>query len=169
MINLTQEIYYEYIDDVTVEIFNQYKWALSRLGINFDQEILEKIVYCSSNLEGCFQAFCGWVLRLQENGEKLGKETLRETLLKALKENWQPTDFQKQIIKKYQYLFTESQYFFWEKAKEILGYALREELIADILENGIIIYRENINLNNLSPENLEKLTNFKNYLSDFRD
>ena len=167
MINLKEEIYYEYIDDIKVEIFNKYKWALIRLGINFDREILEAIVYCPSNLENVFKAFCAWVLWLKNKGEKPESEILKETLLKALNDGWTPFKFQEKFLQKYQDLFINSQDFFWQQAQKYLGNELRNKLIADILENGTIIYHNNINFHNLSEEDLDNLSEFKIYIANF--
>ena len=167
MIDLREVIYYEEIEDIIVEIFNQYQWALSRFGMNFDQEILETIIYCERDLESSLQAFCGWVLTLKEKGETLEQEVLRETFLKAIKEHWQPTFYQQKMLKKYQDILIKPQDFYWQKAQEFLGDQLRNDLIIDITSNGVILYRENVNLNRLSEEDLNKLTEFKNYLTNF--
>lgn len=167
MINLKEIIFYEEIDDLTVEIFNQYKWALIRLGINFDQEILETIVYCCHNLEDSLKAFCAWAFWLKNRGEKLDPEILKQTLLKALQEHWQPFDFQEQFIIKYQNYFQSPQNLFWQKAAEILGDELRNNLIRDILEDGKIIFQENFSFNNLTDQDLENLANLKEYIANF--
>ncbi len=58
-INLRLEIDYEYVLDETVTIFNRYKWALQRIGVQLaprssheltrPQSLLEAIVYCPAN------------------------------------------------------------------------------------------------------------------------
>ena len=100
MIDLRKAVYYEYIDDGVVEIFDKYKWGLRRLGVNFSQELLETIVYCSRNLETTLMAFCSWVLWLKSRGEKPNSDILSETLINALKSEigWIPYDYQKDFL-----------------------------------------------------------------------
>ena len=158
MINLRKIINYEYVDDSIVEIFDDYKWGLIRLGIKFDQELLEAIVYCPANLEDTFRAFSAWVLWLRNKGEKPDEEILKLTLLNALRNGgWIPFDFQENLINQYQHIFDSPQDLYWKAAKEDLGYELRNKLISDIKEDGTIIFRENTNIDLQDKSKIEKL------------
>ena len=159
MINLRQAIYYEFVDDTTVEIFDKYKWGLRRLGINFSQELLETIVYCPQNLESTLRAFCAWVLWLQNQGEKLDKEMLAETLINVLKseQGWVPFDSQEEFLKQHSDILDSPQELIWREAGNILGYELRNKLISDISENGKIMFRRNLHLNDEEYHQIEVL------------
>lgn len=143
MIDLRKEIYYEIIDDTIVAIFDRYKWGLIRLGVKFDQDILEAIAYCPMNLEDSLKAFCAWVLWLKSQGEKLESEVLKQNILDAIDQYWIPYDFQRKFLTKHNYIFDNPQDIIWKKAGEILGNELRNQIITHILTDGTIIFREN--------------------------
>ncbi|MGK7955693.1 MAG: hypothetical protein AB4063_10600 [Crocosphaera sp.] len=157
MIDLRKAIYYEYIDDGIVEVFDKYKWGLRRLGINFSQELLETIVYCPQNLENTFMAFCSWVLWLKSQGEKTYSESLSDTLIKALKSDsgWIPYDYQKDFLSQHLDILEPPQVSLWKTAKKQLGEGLRNRVIADISEEGELIFKPNILLRDEEKEKIE--------------
>ena len=161
MINLEKAIPYETIDSNTIAVFNRYKWALMYLGIKFDQEILEAIVY-SIDLENSLRAFCGWTLSLKENNKQPNSETSKQNLIESIKEQWIPSVFQEQILRQYQHILESPRDKIWKKASQILGKELRDTSIVDILENGTILFRENIS-NGINPEEIEKIKELKLY------
>ncbi|WP_035798270.1 hypothetical protein [Crocosphaera chwakensis] len=164
MINLRQAVFYEYVDDGVIEIFDRYKWGLRRLGVNFSQDLLETIIYCSHNLENTLMAFCSWVLWLKSKGEKTNPEILSETLIQALKSDrgWIPYDYQKDFLEQNLDLLESPQVFLWKVAEQQLGESLRNRAIADISEEGKIIFHPNITL---TDEEKEKIEEFKVYIN----
>jgi hypothetical protein len=74
MIGLRKLVYYEFIDDETVEVFDRYKLGLEALGVNFTEEVGEIIIAYSYNLENSLRAFCAWILSKKEDGVKFTKE-----------------------------------------------------------------------------------------------
>lgn len=163
MINLRTAIYYEYVDDSVVEIFDKYKWGLRRLGINFSQELLETIVYCPHNLENTLIAFCSWVLWLKSQGEKTNSQILSDTLVQALKSDkgWIPYEYQKNFLEQHLDILKSPQLSLWKTAKKQLGEELRNRAIADISEEGYLILKPNILL---TDEEKEKIEDFKVYI-----
>ncbi|WP_323291131.1 hypothetical protein [Crocosphaera sp. XPORK-15E] len=159
MINLRNAIYYEYVDDVTVEIFDKYKWGLRRLGVDFSQELLETIVYCSQNLESTLIAFCAWVLWLKTQGEITNNEVLLETLINALRsENgWIPSESQKRFLNQNLDILESPKTSIWKQAGKQLGDTLRNRVIADISDEGDIIFKPNIILNEEEKQKIEAL------------
>ncbi|MGK7962379.1 hypothetical protein [Crocosphaera sp.] len=165
MIDLRKAVYYEYIDDGVVEIFDTYKWGLRRLGVNFSQELLETIVYCPHNLENTLMAFCSWVLWLKSKGEKTYSDNLSDTLIKALKSDngWIPYDYQKDFLQQHLDILESPRISLWKTAGIELGEGLRNRVIANISEEGELIFHTNILL---TDEEREKIEVFKVYIND---
>lgn len=163
MINLRKAVYYEYIDDIVVEIFDKYKWGLRRLGVNFSQELLETIVYCSYNLESTLMAFCSWALWLKSQGEKPDPDVLSYTLIEALRsqDGWIPYEYQKNFLQQHLDILDSPKNSLWKAAAKQLGEDFRNRVIADISEQGNIIFMDNIVL---TEEEKEKIDAFKIYL-----
>ncbi len=163
MIDLRKAIYYEYVDDCIVEIFDKYKWGLRRLGVNFSQDLLEAIVYCPQNLETTLMAFCSWVLWLKSQGEKTYPDSLSETLIKALKSDsgWIPYDYQKDFLQQHLDILESPQVSLWKAAEKQLGQGLRNRVIADISDEGELIFKPNVLL---TDEEKEKIECFKVYI-----
>ena len=165
MIDLREAVYYEYIDDIVVEIFDKYKWGLRRLGVDFGQDLLETIVYCPQNLESTLMAFCSWALWLKSKGERPSPELLSETLIEALRSQrgWIPYDYQKDYLKQHQDILDSPKTFAWKAAKKHLGERLRNRVIADISSEGELIFQNNTVL---TDEEKEKIDSFKDYIAE---
>ncbi|MEA5509706.1 hypothetical protein VB715_08010 [Crocosphaera sp. UHCC 0190] len=165
MINLRKAIYYEYVDNITVEIFDKYKWGLRRLGVNFSQELLETIVYCPQNLESTLMAFCAWVLWLKAKGEKTDAHNLSETLINALRseQGWKPFEFQAAFLAEHHDILASPKDAIWEVAGQQLGETVRNRLIADISEEGEILFQTNLMLNEKEKQQIDEL---KTYIAD---
>ena len=162
MIDLRKLVYYEFIDDETVEIFDRYKWGLESLGVNFTEEVGEIIVACSYNLENSLRAFCAWILRRKQQGEKFTDENVTQILIEALKSGWIPTEFQEKFLSKNSNILDNPRNLIWEKCAKILGYDLRNQSILDITEEGEIIFRENLKL---SSDDWKKIATLKSYIN----
>jgi hypothetical protein len=84
------------------EIIRKYEPVLSKYGVYFDQEICDLIENCNQDLESKIQAFIGWFLSLEHRALREDKKLIlpdaNETLVRALKEEWYPTDFQKERL-----------------------------------------------------------------------
>lgn len=84
------------------EIVRKYKPILQKYGVYFDEEICNLIESCNQDLECKIQAFIGWFLGLEHfaliEGKKLNLPDANETLVRALKEEWYPTEFQKERL-----------------------------------------------------------------------
>lgn len=165
MVDLRKLVYYEFIDEETVEIFDRYKWTLESLGVNFTEEIGEIIIAYSYNLEASLRAFCAWILWKKQQGEEFTKENVTQILIDAIKSRWIPTEFQEKILNKNSYILENPRNFIWKQAAKILGYELRNQSILDITEEGKIIFRDNLNL---SGDDWKKIAALKVYLIDYR-
>jgi hypothetical protein len=161
MIKLQDIIYYEFIDDEIVEVFDRYKWGLESLGVNFTEEVGEIIIACSYNLENSLRAFFAWILRKKEQGEKFTEENTKQILIEALKSGWIPTEFQENFLNKNSNILKNPRNLIWERCAKILGYDLRNQAILDITEEGKMIFRENLNL---SSDDWQKIATLKSYL-----
>lgn len=160
MIDLRKAVYYEYVDPVTIEIFDRYKWGLRRLGIQFSQGLLETIVYRSDHLEDTLMAFCAWVLWLKSKGETTDSQVLSDTLTNALHADrgWIPSEFQIAFLQQHRDILESPQEAIWKAAGHQLGEPLRNRLIANISEDGELILQPNIKL---TEEEKQKVAAFK--------
>jgi hypothetical protein len=161
MIDLRKLVYYEFIDNETVEIFDRYKWGLEALGVNFTEEIGEIIIAHSYNLEASLRSFCAWILSKKEQGVQFTKENVTQILIDAIKSDWIPTEFQENFLNKNSNILENPRNLIWERCAKILGYDLRNQSILDITEEGKIIFRENLTL---SDDDWQKITILKSYL-----
>lgn len=84
------------------EIIRKYEPIFSKYGIYFDEEICDLIENCNQDLESKIQAFVGWFLSIEyralKKGSKPNLPDANETLVRALTEEWYPTDFQKERL-----------------------------------------------------------------------
>ncbi len=83
-------------------ILCKYFPILKKYGVYFDEEICDLIENCNNNLESKIQAFIGWFLALEHQAsiedEQLTLPDANEMLFRALKEEWYPTEFQKEML-----------------------------------------------------------------------
>ena len=81
------------------EIVRKYQPTFKKYGVYFDDEICSLIENCPQDLECRIQAFIGWFLSLEYRASLENKNPnfpdANETLVRALKEEWYPTEFQK--------------------------------------------------------------------------
>ena len=158
-----------YADPDIVNIFNRYKWGLARLGVDFNEEVLDAIEFHAVDLGNSLRAFCAWILYKRELGETFDTETLNQTLVRAIKERWTPTTYQAKYLKKSDRIFESARWTIWEKAAEILGYDRRNQLIADVTEKCELVYIDRVDVFKLvSDRDLEKLKSYlrnKEYLA----
>ena len=84
------------------EIVRKYQLTFQKYGVYFDEEICSLIENCPQDLECRIQAFIGWFLSLEYRASLEGKNPnfpdANETLVRALKEEWYPTKFQKEKL-----------------------------------------------------------------------
>jgi hypothetical protein len=78
------------------EILRKYFPILKKYGVYFDAEICDLIENCNNDLETKIQAFIGWFIYLESNGESL--PDANEILCRALSEEWCPTEYQKKTL-----------------------------------------------------------------------
>jgi hypothetical protein len=162
MIKLQDVVYYEFIDNEIVEVFDRYKWGLESLGVNFTEEVGEIIIAYSYNLENSLRAFCAWILSKKDQGVQFTKENVTQILIDALKSGWIPTEFQENFLNKNSNILENPRNLIWERCAKILGYDLRNQSILDITEKGKIIFRENLTL---SDDDQQKIITLKSYIN----
>ena len=84
------------------EIVRKYQPTLKKYGVYFDEEICSLIENCPQDLECRIQAFIGWFLSLEHRAllenKKLNFPDANETLARAFKEEWKPTEYQKRRL-----------------------------------------------------------------------
>lgn len=163
MIDLRKAVFYEFIDDGIVEIFDKYKWGLIRIGVDFSQELLDMIVSCSFDLENILIAFCGWILSRNDLGENLSGEVLKDTLMDALREGWIPTKYQQQCLNKNHAILESPQEMIWAAIATILGNNLRNKLILDVTNNREILFRNNLTL---TVDECNRIAELKLYMAE---
>jgi hypothetical protein len=162
MVDLRTLVYYEFIDGAIVEIFDQYKWALKKLGVTFTEEVGETMIAYSFNLENSLRAFCAWILWKKQQGEQFTEENVTQILIDAIKSRWIPTEFQEKFLSKHSNILQNPRNFIWEQSANILGYDLRNQAISDITEKGNMILRNNIHL---SSDDWRKIADLQAYIN----
>lgn len=163
MIDLQKIVYYEFIDDAIIEIFDRYKWGLKNLGVTFTEEVGETMIAYSFNLENSLKAFCAWILWKTQQGENFTADNINAILIESLKSHWIPTEFQEKFLRNYADILENPQNLLWRQAEKILGTELRDRVIANITEKGEIFFRENFTL---ADDELDKLTLLKLHFSE---
>lgn len=162
MINLRKLVYYEFIDDGTLEVFDRYKWGLELLGVNFTEEVGEIIIAHSYTLEASLRAFCAWILWKKQQGEQFSEENVTQILIDAIKSRWIPTEFQEKFLSKHSNILQNPRNLIWEQSANILGYDFRNQAISDITEKGNVILRENTHL---SSDDGKKIADLQAYIN----
>jgi hypothetical protein len=135
---------------------------LESLGVNFTEEVGEIIIAYSYNLENSLRAFCAWILRRKQQGEKFTEENVTQILIDAIKSGWIPTEFQEKFLSKNSNILDNTRNLIWETCAKILGYDLRNKVIFDVTEKGKIIFRENLTL---SDDDQQKIITLKSYIN----
>ena len=83
-------------------ILRKYQPVLRKYGVFFDESICSLIENCPQDLEYRIQAFVGWFLSLEHRALSENKDlnlpNANETLIRAFKEEWCPTEFQRQRL-----------------------------------------------------------------------
>lgn len=84
------------LDEITKEIYYQYRTALQYLGVDFSsEEIQAAIINCSYGLESAFQAvICYWKYKRQKHEQFYPNSTL----IKAINNQWQPIDWKDEYL-----------------------------------------------------------------------
>ena len=144
MINLRLAV--NYIDPQIINVFDRYKWGLSRLGVDFDQEVLDAIEFSGGHLEDSLIAFCSWTLQKREDGVVIEQEILSQTLVSAIRNKWIPSAYQENFLRKYDGIFKSARWTIWEKAAEILGHDKRNQTISDVTETGELVFFDYLDL-----------------------
>ncbi|NEQ12060.1 MAG: hypothetical protein F6K63_01485 [Moorea sp. SIO1G6] len=130
MWNPSQVDYLE-VDPVTQEIFQQYKYALAYIGVDFDREDVQAaVIGCSQGMEPAFQTTISYWIWKQNNYEKF--EYPSAFLIKALNQQWTPKSWSNEYLDNPK--FKSPCQLWWEKAAEKLGKDVRNSLIADVAE-----------------------------------
>ena len=121
------------LGQIEQEIYRKYKPALKYIGVDFSREdIQEAILYCSWGLESAFQAVIVYWKYKKQQQEIIYPNA---ALIEALKEHWQPFDWQDKYLDDSR--FKSPCLIWWEKAGDIWGADLRNQLIADVNETDL--------------------------------
>ncbi|MDJ0691691.1 MAG: hypothetical protein QNJ41_24710 [Xenococcaceae cyanobacterium MO_188.B32] len=118
------------LDEITKEIYRQYKPALKYIGIDFSQEeVQEAIINCYFGLEEAFQAVIVYWKYKKQNQEQFYPNA---ALIEALNEHWKPFDWHDKYLEDSR--FKSPCLLWWEEAGNIWGREIRNQLIADVNE-----------------------------------
>lgn len=115
------------VDEIKLEIFRKYKYALEYIGVDFSREdVQEAIVGCNYGMESAFQAtIVYW---------KTGKMQFPSAfIISALNENWSSNYWKEELLNDSN--FKSPCTLWWEEAEVALGRDVRNSLIADVAEN----------------------------------
>ena len=123
--------YYE-IDDITIEIFDKYKYALAYIGVDFNRDDVREVISSSYyGIEEAFQATIRYWMWKKGKGEEF--EHPSAFLIKALSLNWKPIGWSDNYLENPE--FKSPCQLWWEEAASQWGREVRDRLVADISEN----------------------------------
>lgn len=130
MWNLNQVEYLE-IDEAEAEIFNKYKYALAYIGVNFEREdVQDAIISNLHTLENAFMTTISYWVWKQQKEQPL--KYPNAFLIKALNREWRPRDWREEYMNNPEFKSRCQRW--WEKAAEVWGRDVRNQLIADVCE-----------------------------------
>ncbi|MBD2682589.1 MULTISPECIES: hypothetical protein [Nostoc] len=114
------------------EIFNQYKYALAHIGIDFYREDVQEIILKSIvGMEDALRATIAYWYWKQANSEEF--EHPNAFLIKALQEQWKPYNWQDYYLDNSNFKNPCDQW--WQDAALHWGYDFRNQWVVDINEN----------------------------------
>lgn len=119
------------LDTEIKEILNQYKDALRYIGVDFAREDVQEALLSSyEGLESALQSVIAYWYQLQKKNQTL--EYPSACLIAALSEGWQPVQWKPEYLDNPN--FKSSCIIWWEKAAEVWGESIRNQLVADVIE-----------------------------------
>lgn len=117
-------------DSIEYEVFKQYEYALSRIGVDFDREDVQDVLEaCSFGLEDALKSVIGYWVWLQQQ-ERL-MEYPSAVLIRALDEQWKPRSWCDEWLNLPQ-LQSQGQRWY-EGAAKVWGYDQRNQLVVNIV------------------------------------
>ena len=120
------------VDEITIEIFDKYKYALDYIGVNFSRaDVQLAIMNCVFGMEAALQATITYWYYLQNNNQKL--EYPSAFLIEALSNNWQPKNWKEEYLDNPN--FKSPCLRWWDEAANVWGRDVRNSLIADVSED----------------------------------
>jgi hypothetical protein len=123
--------YYD-IDEITIEVFDKYKYALAYIGVDFNRDDVREVVASSCyGMEEAFQATISYWMWKKDNSEEF--EHPSAFLIKALSLNWKPISWSDNYLENPE--FKSPCQLWWEKAASQWGKEVRDKLVADVSEN----------------------------------
>ncbi len=132
MWNLKSAKDYYNIDEITIEVFDKYKYALASIGVNFEREDVQELISSSSNgMEEAFQTTIEYW-----GSKKIKKEKFEHPsafLIKALAENWKPNNWSDKYLENSEF---KSPGLRWlEEGACQVGREVIDHLVADVFES----------------------------------
>ena len=116
------------LDEITQEIYRQYKPALRYVGVDFSREdVQEAISYCNLGMELAFQSVIEYWSNLQKNNQKIDYPSA--LLIQALNNHWTPRNWGNEYLANLK--FKSPCLIWWEEAGQIWGNEIRNQLIAE--------------------------------------
>lgn len=116
-------------DSIEYEIFKQYEYALSAIGVDFGREDVQDILeVCCFGLEDALKAVIAYWIWLQQQEKPM--EYPSAVLIRALNEQWKPKNWRDEWLGLPQ-LQSQGQRWY-ESAAKIWGYDLRNQTVANI-------------------------------------
>ncbi|ACK72328.1 conserved hypothetical protein [Gloeothece citriformis PCC 7424] len=119
------------LDEVVREILRKYKVVLTYIGVDFEREdVQEALSNAFDGVEAVFQSVIEYWYFLQRDHKSLDYPSA--CLVKALREGWTPKNWRDDYLNHPN--FKSPCLLWWDKAAEVWGKDLRNELVADVTE-----------------------------------
>lgn len=118
------------LDEDVREILHKYKAALTYIGVDFSREdVQEALENAYEGIEAVFQRVIEYWYFLQEQNRPFYANAC---LLKALQDGWTPHHWTDDYLKNPD--FKSPCLVWWEKAAQVWGEQIRNQLVADVSE-----------------------------------
>ena len=120
------------LDEIMIEIFEKYKFALAYIGVDFEREDVQwAVMSCAFGMEDAFQTTISYWYWVQRNQKKF--EYPNAFLIEAISKNWRPYEWKDEYLDNPNFKSPYEQW--WEEAGMRWGRDLRNSWVADVGED----------------------------------
>jgi len=131
----TSDLYDSSEIEIKEEIFSQYKYALIYIGVDLSKEdVQDALLNCNEGFEDAIRATIAYWYWLTENSQPFYANA---TLLQAIAQRWDSRYWKDEYLENPN--FKSPTQIFWEQAARAWGTDERNQIIADVTEDYILL------------------------------
>jgi hypothetical protein len=121
--------------EIKDEIFSKYKYALAYIGVDFEREdVQEALLNCIEGFEDAICATIAYWYWLTENSQPFYANAC---LIQAIGQRWKSSYWKDEYLNNPN--FKSPSFAWWEQAGKVWGQDLRNQIIADVNEDYILL------------------------------